>query len=93
MYLFCGTRLSDLSLPSLHLFILYPSQLRDMVSGPSSYNDERREGIVVRLCDEATGQLLARCKLVRSDFIAGNQRWNTAAKLATNTLALSHFTT
>lgn len=58
--------------------------LKDMVSGVSSYSDGPREGIVVRLCVE--GKLVARTKLVRSDFISGNERWNRTAKLATNSV-------
>lgn len=58
--------------------------LRSLVVGPSSYNDSFREGIVIRVCDR--DRLLARMKLVRPDFIAGNERWNRTAKLITNQL-------
>lgn len=59
-------------------------ELRSLVVGPSSYNDSFREGIVIRVCDR--DRLLARMKLVRPDFIAGNDRWNRTAKLITNQL-------
>jgi atypical dual specificity phosphatase len=60
--------------------------LRSLVVGPSSYNDSFREGIVIRVCDRDRDRLLARMKLVRPDFIAGNERWNITAKLITNQL-------
>jgi hypothetical protein len=108
-------------------------QLKELVRGPSAYNDQLREGIVIRMFhsspgtnntdtasgstparattvvktaaaatataaaltvqqeESATGDsldnwLVWRAKLVRSDFIAGNERWNRTSKLATNSL-------
>jgi atypical dual specificity phosphatase len=61
------------------------AHLQQLVSGPSAYGSYLREGIVVRVCNESS--LIARCKLVRSDFIAGNERWNKASTLATNALS------
>ncbi len=58
--------------------------LKSFVFGPSSYGDEPREGIVIRICDQS--KLVSRAKLVRPDFIAGNERWNRSAKLQTNKL-------
>lgn len=59
--------------------------LKSMVEGRSRYNDARREGVVVRICDGE--RLVSRAKLVRPDFIAGNERWNKSSKLETNSLA------
>lgn len=65
-------------------------QLLGMVDGPSEFinvedvSKGKREGVVVRLCEK--GRLLSRAKLVRNDFIAGNERWNKTHKLATNRL-------
>lgn len=58
--------------------------LRSLVHGESQYGATRREGIVIRLCDDE--KVTARAKLVRSDFIAGNERWNRSSKLQTNEL-------
>ena len=130
-------------------------QLKELVRGPSAYNDQLREGIVIRMFHSSTGTnapdancgstssattaavittaattttataatvaatasgggaasaaaaaaanqetveeegglgslenwLVWRAKLVRSDFIAGNERWNRTSKLATNSLS------
>ena len=59
-------------------------EIKAMVSGTSHFSDAPREGIVVRVC--VGGKLLARTKIVRADFIAGNERWNRTSKLATNSL-------
>eukprot|EP01033_Poteriospumella_lacustris_P000920 gene920-662_t len=58
--------------------------LRALVNGTSEYGAPKREGIVIRLCDE--NKVVARAKLVRPDFIAGNERWNRSSKLQTNQL-------
>lgn len=47
----------------------------------------RREGIVVRLLDEKNEWLVSRAKIVRPDFIAGNDRWNHSSKLELNELS------
>ena len=60
--------------------------LQNLVYGPSAYGSLKREGIVVRVCDEES--LIARSKLVRPDFIAGNERWNRTSTLATNSLRI-----
>ena len=132
-------------------------QLKELVRGPSAYNDQLREGLVIRMFHSSTGTnapdancgstssattaavittaattttataatvaatasgggaaaaaaaaasssnqepveeeggvgslenwLVWRAKLVRSDFIAGNERWNRTSKLATNSLS------
>jgi hypothetical protein len=53
--------------------VMSMEQLRRFVDGPSQFNDERREGVVVRFCNNLS--VVSRCKLVRADFIAGNARW------------------
>jgi atypical dual specificity phosphatase len=63
-------------------------QIKAMVDGPSAFNEARREGIVVRVQDSKDERLVMRAKLVRSDFIAGNERWNKSAKLQTNKLMI-----
>lgn len=60
------------------------AHLQDLVYGPSAYGAAAREGIVIRLCEE--DRLQARAKLVRPDFIAGNERWNRSSKLLTNVI-------
>jgi predicted kinase len=60
-------------------------QLKALVDGPSAFNHARREGVVVRVC--VGDRLVSRAKLVRPDFIAGNERWNKSSKLETNSLA------
>jgi protein-tyrosine phosphatase/predicted kinase len=72
-------------------------QLLELVHGPSHYIRPStfpncREGTVIRIMshddaeDRDVGTLLHRAKLVRSDFIAGNERWNRSSKLQRNTL-------
>jgi protein-tyrosine phosphatase/predicted kinase len=60
-------------------------QLMALVDGGSAFNDKKREGVVVRVCEG--DRLISRAKLVRSDFIAGNERWNKSSKLEVNSLA------
>jgi atypical dual specificity phosphatase len=60
-------------------------QLKALVDGPSAFNHARREGVMVRVCKG--DRLVSRAKLVRPDFIAGNERWNKSSKLETNSLA------
>ncbi|RYH15957.1 AAA family ATPase [archaeon] len=65
-------------------------EITALVRGSSYYGDSPREGIVIRLMskDEPARQTLRhRAKLVRSDFIAGNERWNKSNKLQKNQLA------
>lgn len=73
-------------------------QLKALVNGPSFFGDMRREGIVIRLCSEQQSDsnvdeavmmetLAIRMKLVRTDFMPGNERWNRTSKLEVNLLA------
>lgn len=63
--------------------------LISLVDGPSAYSEDgRREGIVIRLYD--AHRLVQRFKIVRNDFIAGNERWNRSSKLALNKLAINY---
>ena len=55
-----------------------------LVDAGSAFNQERREGIVIRVCDQE--KVISRAKLVRKDFIAGNERWDRHA-LSMNALA------
>ncbi|WWC63849.1 uncharacterized protein I303_106454 [Kwoniella dejecticola CBS 10117] len=59
-------------------------ELRDMVQRPSQYYDGRVEGIYVKW--EKDGRVVRRGKVVRGDFIAGNQHW-AKRKLEVNGLA------
>lgn len=81
--------LSTTSIPHVPLIYEGPvcsvDQLRSMVSGPSAYNDQLREGIVARVCQN--GVLQSRAKLVRSDFITGTDRWNSSQTMPLNVLA------
>ncbi|KAF9016890.1 ATP dependent DNA ligase [Hymenopellis radicata] len=56
-------------------------QLKDMIQRPSSFWDGRVEGVYVKV--EAGGNVVSRSKVVRSDFIAGNDHW-TKGKLRVN---------
>jgi atypical dual specificity phosphatase len=49
------------------------SELRDMVQGQSKFWDGRVEGVYVKV--ERDGCVVSRGKVVRSDFIAGNEHW------------------
>uniref|UniRef100_A0A6V1RHC4 Uncharacterized protein n=1 Tax=Heterosigma akashiwo TaxID=2829 RepID=A0A6V1RHC4_HETAK len=59
--------------------------LRRLAHGPSAVTDGRREGVVLKVLGP-DGRLEARAKVVREDFIAGNERWDRAAKLEVNQL-------
>lgn len=63
--------------------------LKSMITGTSKFNRTQREGIVARVSKD--GKLVSRAKLVRADFIAGNERWNKSHKLETNSLASAEF--
>ena len=58
--------------------------LREMVQLSSQYYDGRIEGIYVKV--EQDGKVVCRGKVVRGDFIAGNDHW-TKGKLQVNGLA------
>lgn len=65
-------------------------QLISLMKGPSAYsNNNHREGIVIRVIDPKTDALQLRAKLVRPDFIAGNERWDRSSKLEVNKLAIN----
>jgi atypical dual specificity phosphatase len=48
-------------------------ELRNMVQGESTFWDGRVEGVYVKV--ERDGCVISRGKVVRSDFIAGNEHW------------------
>lgn len=48
--------------------------LKDMVQQPSAFWDGRVEGVYVKV--EGDGIVKSRSKVVRQDFIAGNEHWN-----------------
>lgn len=48
-------------------------ELRAMVQGPSQFYDGRVEGVYVKV--EKDGKVTGRGKVVRGDFIAGNEHW------------------
>ncbi|KAG6841574.1 hypothetical protein C0991_009609 [Blastosporella zonata] len=50
------------------------AELRNMVQLPSKFWDGRVEGIYVKV--ENNSRVIARGKVVRSDFIAGNEHWS-----------------
>ena len=58
-------------------------RLRDMVQQPSRFWDGRGEGIYIKV--ENRGCVVARGKVVRGDFIAGNEHW-TKGQLRVNAL-------
>ncbi|KII94225.1 hypothetical protein PLICRDRAFT_420648 [Plicaturopsis crispa FD-325 SS-3] len=59
-------------------------ELRSMVQLQSKYYDGRVEGLFVKV--ENHGRVLSRAKVVRGDFIAGNDHWNKG-KLQLNGIA------
>lgn len=59
-------------------------ELKEMVQQQSSFSDGRVEGVYVKF--EHDGKVLSRGKVVRGDFIAGNEHW-TRGPLQTNALA------
>jgi atypical dual specificity phosphatase len=62
--------------------------LKSYVTGKSKYSSHAvREGIVIRVFDDENN-LKFRAKIVRGDFLAGNERWNKLSKLATNSLII-----
>lgn len=63
--------------------------LRKMVQGQSVFTDGRIEGIYVKW--EKGGEVVSRGKVVRGDFIAGNEHW-TRGTIRFNALALSSST-
>ncbi|KAG6911294.1 hypothetical protein DXG01_002133 [Tephrocybe rancida] len=61
--------------PVLHQGPMPPdAELRNMVQLPSKFWDGRVEGIYVKV--EHNSRVIARGKVVRSDFIAGNEHWS-----------------
>jgi atypical dual specificity phosphatase len=48
-------------------------ELREMVQKPSAFYDGRIEGVYVKI--ERDSSVVYRAKVVRSDFIAGNEHW------------------
>lgn len=63
--------------------------LESLVVGPSAFGADKREGIVIKICEGRW--LKSRSKIVRPDFIAGNDRWNKASTLITNSISSSSF--
>ncbi|RDB28739.1 hypothetical protein Hypma_016091 [Hypsizygus marmoreus] len=67
-----GTSIS--LVPILHVGTMPTErELRNMVQLPSKFYDGRVEGIYVKV--ERNGFVVSRGKVVRSDFIAGNEHW------------------
>ncbi|KAJ7757580.1 ATP dependent DNA ligase [Mycena metata] len=62
------------------------AELRGMVQMPSRFWDGRVEGVYVKF--ERDGRVVSRGKVVRADFIAGNEHW-TRGNLRVNELAIS----
>ncbi|KAH9854431.1 ATP dependent DNA ligase [Lenzites betulinus] len=58
-------------------------ELRQIVRGPSLYYDGPVEGVYVKV--ERAGEVVSRGKVVRADFIAGNEHWSRGP-LQTNQL-------
>jgi atypical dual specificity phosphatase len=56
-----------------HLTMPSNDELREMVQRPSNFYDGRVEGVYVKV--EMDGKVTGRGKVVRGDFIAGNEHW------------------
>ncbi|KAI5481529.1 ATP dependent DNA ligase [Pseudohyphozyma bogoriensis] len=52
-------------------------QLREMIQGTSKFSEQRMEGIYLKI--EAEDRVVDRGKIVRADFIAGNEHWTRGA--------------
>ena len=61
-------------------------ELREMVQRPSMFYEGRVEGVYVKV--ERGGWVVSRGKVVRADFIAGNEHWSKGP-LQLNALELS----
>ncbi|KAI0348324.1 hypothetical protein BDW22DRAFT_1341445 [Trametopsis cervina] len=61
-------------------------ELKAMVQRQSQFTEERLEGVYVKM--EHEGKVVARGKVVRSDFIAGNEHW-TKGNLRANQLEVA----
>ncbi|KAM5539342.1 hypothetical protein V8D89_006976 [Ganoderma adspersum] len=61
-------------------------ELREMVQRPSMFYEGRVEGVYVKV--ERAGRVVSRGKVVRADFIAGNEHWSKGP-LQLNALELS----
>lgn len=72
--------------PAIYEGAKMPTQeeLLEMIQSQSAFYDGRVEGVYVKV--EVDGWVKARGKVVRSDFIAGNQHWSKGS-LSDNTLA------
>ena len=49
-------------------------ELKEMVQRPSQFYEGQVEGVNVKL--ERKGRVVSRGKVVRADFIAGNEHWS-----------------
>jgi atypical dual specificity phosphatase len=56
-------------------------ELKAMIQWPSKFYDGRVEGVYIKV--ERDGRVIARGKVVRGDFIAGNEHW-TRGELTLN---------
>jgi len=68
--------------------------LKSLMEGKSAFSDSvTKEGIVLKVVNKTSQRMISngRAKLVRSDFIAGNERWNRTSKLQINSLAITKF--
>ena len=63
--------------------MLGEDELRRIVRGPSMFYEGPVEGVYVKV--EKVGQVVSRSKVVRADFVAGNEHW-TKGPLRTNKL-------
>lgn len=59
------------------------AEVLELIQKQSNYSMGRREGVYIRFENEARTQTIRRGKVVRSDFIAGNEHW-TRAKIVLN---------
>ena len=62
----------------------------DMLQCRSDFSTERKEGVYVRTENENRTKTVGRSKVVRSDFITGNQHW-TKGRLTYNRIATEFY--
>lgn len=76
------------STPETQIQIPTDDELRAMVQRPSRFYDGRVEGIYLKL--EKGGRVIDRGKVVRGDFIAGNEHW-TKGNLTLNGIVKARY--
>ena len=65
-----------LELVIAHQIFTSAKQISKLSSTASCFYDGPVEGVYIRLCDEDLGFTTKRAKIVRNDFLSGNEHWS-----------------